>query len=325
MSKLISVIIPMYNAEKYIEECIKKILNQTINNFEIVIVNDGSTDNSVEICNKYAELDNRIKVISISNSGVSNARNVGFRESIGDYILWIDADDMMKENMLELLYNNIENLKADISTCSVEKVDIFGNKENIYFSGQNTVFNQDDAIKSFCLSREINSGIWVKLFKRSLIENIKFDNKLKINEDRLFIFEALMQSKKIVYIDKPLYIYVKRENSATTKEFNDKWFDMKTVSNQIYNTIVNEKKELELFARYQLILNLYSLIIIMFDFNGGCSLYNKEYFQIVRDIKDTSLKNIWKYINKSTLINIYIIKIFEPLFRLIKKKQYKGR
>ncbi len=118
MEALISIIIPVYNVEKYLEECIESCINQTYRNIEIILINDGSTDNSLEICQKYANIDNRIIVKSISNSGVAHARNVGIGVSKGDYITFIDSDDFVDKRYCELMYKVLEERKADIACCT---------------------------------------------------------------------------------------------------------------------------------------------------------------------------------------------------------------
>lgn len=117
---LISIIVPIYNAEEFLGECIESILNQSYINIEIILVNDGSTDSSLNICNKYKEMDNRIKIISKSNSGVSDTRNIGISNALGKYICFTDADDMLKNDFVKVLYTEMVNNEVDIVFCNFE-------------------------------------------------------------------------------------------------------------------------------------------------------------------------------------------------------------
>lgn len=125
---LISIIIPVYNAERYLENCLNSVINQTYSKLEIILVNDGSTDNSVEICEKYEKKDNRIKVFNQQNKGGAAARNFGILNSKGKFISFIDSDDWVDNRYIEILYNNIVNLKADLSVCGYQEV---SNKSDI--------------------------------------------------------------------------------------------------------------------------------------------------------------------------------------------------
>ena len=185
MSK-ISIIIPMYNAEKYIARCLESVINQSFNDIEIIIVNDGSTDKSLEICRKYAEVDERIVILNKENNGVSVARNQGMNVATGEYIMFVDSDDWIDESMCQYLYKRISECNADI--CFSNNIKEYGNKiDYIDFGGSKDVINLDE-IKEVILSlieekdkkiahrRETFRGPCAKLYKRSIIidNNITF-------------------------------------------------------------------------------------------------------------------------------------------------------
>lgn len=210
-NSLISIIIPVYNLEKYIEPCLESVLNQTYNSFEVIIVNDGSIDNSLIICNQLAKNDKRINIITQSNQGVSSARNHGLDESHGDYITFIDGDDTIDKDYLFELYNGIKH--SDISACSFK---------NIFFDDKVTVSEQLDEIYDFKQTDHVLENFECscgKLFKRSIIDNyeLRFDTNYKYGEDTDFVYRYLMHCNKVCRISKPLYNYYRREISASYK------------------------------------------------------------------------------------------------------------
>ncbi|MCI9378084.1 MAG: glycosyltransferase [Eubacterium sp.] len=210
---LISIIIPVYNAEKYLDYCITSILKQTYRTFELILINDGSTDKSEEICLRYQQKDNRICLISKTNEGVSSARNAGLCNSTGEYITFVDADDYLEHNYLVVLYYNLKKQNADISICNFNC--LYENKKlqeanklksTSVFLDQNMNYYRFSSL--FCY-------VCGKLFKRNTLENIYFNTKIFISEDSLFIAEAVKKSSVLFYDERPLYIYRMHSASAT--------------------------------------------------------------------------------------------------------------
>ncbi len=240
--KLISIIIPVYNLEKYIEACLESVLKQTYDNFEVIIVNDGSIDNSLIICNKLSKNDKRINIITQPNQGVSSARNHGLDESHGDYITFIDGDDTIDKDYLTELYNGIISNDADISACSFI---------NFFCDGKITIEEQPTEIYDFQITDHVLEHFeccWGKLFKRTLIDNYKiwFDTNYKYGEDTDFVYRYLMHCNKVYRISKPLYNYYRREISASYKFNIDYYKTMINVFNLKYKfatQIINLPKE----------------------------------------------------------------------------------
>ena len=169
--KLISVIVPVYNVEEYLEECLESIKHQTYTDIEVILVNDGSTDNSKEICEKYCRQDNRFKLINQENQGLSEARNVGIRESIGEYIYFVDSDDMIKTDILQTLLSFMKD-DVDIVGCnySTKKEDlILQTSPNIVFQG-----NSSEAILSCLNYGGVTFFAWDKLYRRRVVEQVPF-------------------------------------------------------------------------------------------------------------------------------------------------------
>ena len=222
---LISVIVPIYNAEKYLKRCIESIINQTYSNIEIILVNDGSLDKSIEICNKYAKIDTRIKIINKENGGASSARNAGISISNGKYISFVDCDDYIEPELISKLLQNIDNY--NLSVCAYNIVDSnkiiktsltkkqndfqIDNKEFI-----NNLFYIDDKY-------DYEGFIFNKLFIKYIINenNIRFDEDIYYNEDRLFIYKYVMCCNKISFSKYIGYNYILRKESMMNKEKYD--------------------------------------------------------------------------------------------------------
>lgn len=226
MDQLISVIVPVYKTEKYLRKCVDSILNQTYKKLEIILVNDGSPDNSGKICDEYAKKDRRIIVIHQKNSGISTVMNKGLDIAKGSYIATVDSDDNIHEQMLEILYNNLKNFEADISVCSYSLI-YEGNVNKD--SQQQGLSLREESIKVFT-SKEalgklyggmhsIDSFAWNKLYKKELFDNIRFLEG-KMYEDMFIIHRLLDSASKVVVSDLPLYYYLQRSDSITGKPFN---------------------------------------------------------------------------------------------------------
>jgi len=219
---LISIIIPIYNTKKYLEECLYSISAQSYRNIEIILVNDGSTDGSLEIAEKISNKDKRFKLISQKNSGVASARNNGVAHASGEYIIHADSDDILPTNAIAILYESAISENADIvlGDYIIKRKQSF-EKIKLNFSGDhNTLLNS-------ILTGEHQASLWNKLIRRSLYDLAKFEPGINFTEDKLFLSRLLARAKsiKISYVAKPVYIYRYRSGSYTTtfskKSLND--------------------------------------------------------------------------------------------------------
>lgn len=225
MNDLISIIVPVCNVEKYLKKCVDSILNQTYRNIEVILIDDGSPDNCGKICDEYAQQDSRVKVMHIKNGGVSNARNIGIEMSVGQYIGFVDSDDVISEEMYEkLLQVALEN-NADIVQCNYCYLFEDDHTENMERKINNKKIDSVDEVKRAFINGLIYPSVATKLFKKEIVRNIRFNTALKVAEDRLFVFECCCKSSKVVLIDDVLYYYFQRENSAIhifdIKQFED--------------------------------------------------------------------------------------------------------
>lgn len=219
MKDLISIIVPIFNTEKYLERCLNSIINQTYKNIEVILIDDGSLDNSLKICYKYANIDRRVKVIHQQNSGPSKARNKGLKEVKGEYFICIDSDDWLEKEMIEILYNNLKKNNVDISICNyyinfetgLQEIKNSINEKNIILTNHKEMYE-------YLFSDNMFGGyLWNKLIKTSIIKNkdiVLFNEKIMIEEDVLFLIEVIKRCSKICYYPKKfLYHYFQRNNS----------------------------------------------------------------------------------------------------------------
>lgn len=211
----ISIIVPVYNVEKYIGRCLDSLLVQTFADFEVICIDDGSPDGSGKICEEYVKRDSRIKVHHIENGGVSNARNYALSEAAGEWYAFVDADDWVEPDYLETLYEKATENDCDIAACSFQRNNIFTmgyNKENI-----RTVMidGAGNCIRNFICSVDSMQGmVWNKLYRADLFKDISFDADVKVNEDCLYTYEVMKRCRKACFVTAQLYHWFFREDSA---------------------------------------------------------------------------------------------------------------
>ena len=224
MKNKISIIIPVYKVEKYLDSCVESVVNQTYENLEIILVDDGSPDNCPKMCDDWAKKDKRIKVIHKENGGLSDARNAGIDVATGDYLMFIDSDDSIHTQTCEILLFNTQKENADVSACSFHKVSELTGIEEVKYELEKIdreVFKEDDVFDLLFNSNvKTDTVAWAKLYKKQIFEDLRF-NKGKIHEDEFIVHKILDKSKIFVYSDLPLYNYLQRCESITGK-FNEK-------------------------------------------------------------------------------------------------------
>ena len=220
MDPIISIIVPIYNVGKYLPKCIESILNQTFKNFELILVNDGSTDNSGVVCDDYAKKDTRIKIIHKSNGGVSSARNAGLYVAKGEYIGFVDPDDYIDKNMYEKLYRLCIDNNSDIAICRFNR-EINGKIQNKESTEEIIELNNMEAMNELFKGNLYRFSLCNKLFSKKCFNDVLFPEG-RMHEDLSTTYKLFANSKKAVYIDYYGYIYVKRENSILTSTYNEK-------------------------------------------------------------------------------------------------------
>lgn len=225
MEDLISVIVPIYNIEPYVNRCVESVVKQTYSNLEIILVDDGSEDNSPSICDKWKEKDSRIVVIHKANGGLSDARNAGMKISHGKFYSFVDGDDEMSPNMLERLYKALRNTDSDVSMCRMEKIEACKSyvTRKYKFDCKQKILSSKEAIQ-LLLKDELDCSACLKLYSANVFGKIEFPFG-KTNEDFAVMYKVFANASKIVYIPDILYHYYFRENSITSTKFNRSQFD----------------------------------------------------------------------------------------------------
>ena len=306
----LSIIIPVYNTSKYLRRCLDSVLNQTYKNIEVIIIDDGSIDDSKDICYEYAAKDSRIKVWCQENEGVSTARNKGIDQSSGDLIAFVDSDDAVLKDMYECLIKNLEDNESDISVCDLYRV--CDNKVTSYGMNDGKIFVIDDPIKDFLLNQNLKYAIANKVFKRNLIGKTRFNTSLTNSEDRLFIYEIYKKKPKVVKINLPKYIYYLNSDSASTSEFNRKHLSILKSVDIIYNDALDNYDE----ANNYLFENL-----IMFERKLSISTNKNDYLDYYNNTRNKLIDLSKKIkLNKKRKLEVFILKNFKKLYPSFVKK-----
>ena len=208
---LVSVIVPIYNVEKYLRKSVDSIINQSYKNLEIILVDDGSPDNCPDICEEYAEKDSRVRVIHKENGGLSDARNAGTDIAKGEYISYIDSDDWIDSETIKLTLEKMLEVGAEIGAFNVLVV-YEGEQVTPDLSEDFEVMNSEQAIATTMRNTKVKTTAWNKIYKSEILKDLRFP-KGRLNEDEFFTFRVLDRAEKIVYIHRQCYYYLQRKNS----------------------------------------------------------------------------------------------------------------
>lgn len=316
----ISIIIPVFNAEKYLEKSIKSVLVQTFAEFELIIINDGSTDGSAKICDMFAEKDNRVRVIHQDNRGVSAARNTGISNAQGEYICFVDSDDFINEDMLECLYNNAIEYDADISCCGIVQTTLNGVENIRYCTGEKKlILDCKDLLRSFFeepVYREVLYGPYNKIIRANIVKTVGFQERFRIAEDLLFNFECLEQANSFYFENRGLYHYIKRENSATTSEFSVKQFDYIYVADILLEKCCNNYS----FAYSAALLwNYVHKINICRTLSASSDMKVKyrEFYEKCHEFCKTEKRRVWKSLPLKKKIDYYLLNAIPDIYKII--------
>lgn len=244
LSPTVSVLIPVYNAGDFLEKCLDSIVGQTYRNLQVVLVDDGSTDDSEAICRRYAENDSRIKVYSKPNSGVAATRNALLSKISGEYVLFVDADDWIEPDMIEYLISVAHRDNAEIVCCSNVINDGVPSKD---FT--ESVWNQRQAIEKFLVHRDMNGSLWNKLIKADLLRGIVLPVDISYGEDAFICWQALQKVKCVAVSTRQLYHYRMNEGSISHQSFGPKKMSGHKVWRRFYDDTVADWPEFEPIVR----------------------------------------------------------------------------
>ena len=324
-SPLISVIVPIYKVENYLRQCLDSIINQTYKNLEIILIDDGSPDNCPQICDDYAKKDNRIRVIHKENGGLSSARNAGLDVCKGEYISFVDSDDIISLYFIEILYK--EAIKYDADICECEYVDFIDEPNS---DSLNRVLNyktccktgRDLEIKLLSNAYTQYVVVWNKLYKKNIYNELRFPNG-KVHEDEFCTYKAFAKSNNVALVDQPLYYYRNRQNSITGSGFNN---------NRRY--IIEAYKEKKIFYNndkelYNMVISNYQGILKNYYFLAKNN--SKQYKEMLKTIRYELRLNVSEYkklqLSKKDITQSLLFSYFPNLYyRLAKlKDRFKNR
>ncbi len=299
--ELISVIVPVFNSENYLKNCIESVLNQTLSNWELLLINDGSTDSSLDICNEYSRKNSRIKVASKIQGGVSSARNFGIDISNGQYIMFLDSDDTLVDNCLEILYNEMKR-----SNC-----DIISGTSNNRILGNDCCLEGEESIKATLKDNPFTYSAWAKLYSRKIIGDTRFCESFRVNEDSFFVFEILCKKPSFKCINKSVYNYNQTPNSISRSKFTEKYFDILNVSKKKYEIIEKNYPQLLPLAENMRLKSYMNILkILALRTNGEYKIQEKEFLKEVKKnkkyyISATKSDDKWMFILKHNLFYVY--------------------
>ena len=299
MDDLISIIVPVYNVEKYLKKCIESIINQTYDNLEIILIDDGSTDKSGKICDEYRDKDKRIIVEHILNKGVSNARNTGLNIAKGNWVVFVDSDDWIETQFCEKLYKNaIENKNIDIICSGYKRV--YTDKEEIINCDKEKIIYDSHQFLIKLLNVQNGYGFChMKLIKKNCINNIRFNKDIKVGEDALFNMQLTQKIKKVMILGEPLYNYRFNGNSVVRK------YDDNYANNYLYamehtkRYLQHNYKNDQLIAKnfYNYVAYHILLIAVNYCFNKA---NKKNIFGQIKVLKDICDNEIFKQAIKNS-------------------------
>lgn len=315
---MISIIIPAYNIENYIEKALDSILMQTYKDIEIIVVDDGSTDNTAAIIDGYSEKHPAIKAVHISNGGVTNARLEGIKRAEGEYIGFVDGDDFIEPDMYELLMSNMLKHDADISHCGYKMLFADGRTSCFYNTGCVLEQNTAEGIRALLEGTLVEPGLWNKLFKKdlfkTLLNNVGIDKTIRINEDLFMNFLLFKEAKKSVFEDVCKYNYVIRKESASRQKLNKhKIYDPIKVRASIMKMANDENREDAERAYLNTCINTYNALVL------ERSDEFKDDKRVVRELivrNDEKLHMLGRKRKLQAKIIIFFPCIYAPLYRI---------
>lgn len=300
MRPLVSVIIPAYNCEAYIERTVESLRNQTYDNLEMIIVDDGSKDGTAQLCARLEQMDSRIHFFSKENGGAASARNYGMKQASGEYIAFVDADDEVLLSYIEYMYELLQKYTASVAMCSCYKMRTDETIPRFPQDSIEKVMNPTDALFSLFYRKEVTAYPVLKLWKRDILLEAEFPEDMLYGEDFVFVYKMLQKCEKIVYGSKILYIYYQNQNSINHNvNYAQLVHSWEVFTSTIFKDVKEKYPELMDAARsknYILAIDYYNRI---FKMNDECELrkrllrYIKESgFGVSRDINCKSLNRI---------------------------------
>ncbi len=292
---LISVIIPVYNTEKYLGACLDSLLAQTHESLEIILVDDGSSDSSPQICDAYAEKDARVKVIHKENAGVSSARNTAIEAATGDYIGFVDSDDIVAPHTFETLLSSLVKSDSDVSVCRLARFFDGQEEEKLSsaspFSGEILVMSSLEALSDLLRGTHFYGSLCDKLFKAELVKGAKLREDIFIAEDFLFTIGALLKATRICFSDVTLYFYRTRETSATHSSYSEKQISS-------YDALLSAEELFRTYGIYDVLKNEIDASAVICHVKIMRGLYENR--SLRKKYAKRSIKELRRHLNKNS-------------------------
>lgn len=236
---MISILVPVYNVERYLARCIESILAQTFSDYEVVLVNDGSTDNSGLLCDRYAEKHDCIRVIHQKNAGLAEVRNVSLAAARGEYVTFVDSDDAIEPEYLEVLFRDLQETGSDISICSWSEVSNDGERRELTWDHKEDglqVWTKEEAVKSLLYQKSIDNNTWGKLYRKSVLENVVYPAG-RLYEDIASTYKALLNADRVCYRPQALYLYTTNITGISQSAFSPRRMDLIDMAEGMYSDI----------------------------------------------------------------------------------------
>ena len=319
LSELVSIIVPVYNTERYLEECLESIQKQSYKNIECILINDGSTDNSKEICKKFCKMDSRFQLIDKSNEGVSIARNIGIKKSIGKYIQFTDSDDVLDANMIERLVERIKNDESECVICGIKSFVDNTSKEINHWHENDCVLSKSDFVKNiaYWTVNPYIGGPYNKLFDRNVIKNnaLQYEVNQSYGEDIVFNFSYFEKIEKISIISDELYFYRRNNPNSLTKEkrkfegYAERSAQISATLSKLLEKIPNSSDILICF-NYDLIFRILKKFSSTINRKKLTEFLKKQNDELLRNKKNVVLPTIYLRLFKKILdLNFYTLAI----------------
>ena len=243
MNPKVSIIVPIYNSKKYLYKCINSLLNQTLKDIEIILIDDGSEDSSGSICDYFFKIDNRIKVIHKKNDGPSSSRNAGLDIAVGEFIGFVDSDDWVDLEMYQILTDSANQFEADIVACNITLVNLRGETILYNLKAANLLYTREEALRELYLNKILTFSSCNKIYKRELFHGVRYKEGI-ILEDMDLSYKIICKADKISYLSRPFYYYRYNESSILRKKFTLKRLDEYYVKKEMYDFYLKEYPEI---------------------------------------------------------------------------------
>lgn len=289
---LLSIVVPIYKVERYLDRCLESLVHQTYRNLEIILVDDGSPDKCPEMCDAWAEKDNRIRVIHKPNGGLSDARNAGIRIATGDWIAFVDSDDYVDLSMYQIMLSALNRTGADIACCG-RYIAAGSELTPQHTLEQEAVFGGADAVREVLMGGKVEEATWDKVYKRSLFHGIEFPTG-ENNEDIVVIPKLLLKAASVVHVGCPLYYYCQNAGSITKSAYSEKKRVILKHLDEIKQYLMAECEEL--LCWYPMLETRYcqSTLYLLLDNKAVLTKYKQDYREFYKRFRKSFWVCFWK-------------------------------